>query len=93
MLRLVEYPVGNIVTTLLLVLAELSLTGMKTITILIISILMMAGCAKRPDVPISTIDFSGREIHVLNIEKIKDSIELNLTDIADNLHFIHLETN
>jgi hypothetical protein len=65
---------------------------MKCSIFLIVTAIVSFGCIRNPDRAVIRIDISGQTVNQLDIEKVKDSIVLNLSDIAGDLHFIQLET-
>lgn len=63
----------------------------KSIPVLVFCFVLL-GCSKSPNEAISTIQISGRNTNLFYLEGVSDSISLRLSDIANDLHFIQLET-
>lgn len=66
---------------------------LKTIIISIIAIIALTSCQNRINPIISEIDIDGSIMQVINYEKIKDSSQIKLTDLATDLHIVPLETH
>jgi hypothetical protein len=65
----------------------------KTIFVLCISLILLTGCSKTQRGKLPIVDLNGVEVANLDLEKLIDTIHVKLSQLAENLHVVALQTN
>jgi len=65
---------------------------MKNSLFVFIILMLISACSGGKSGSVTSVDIEGVRVNVLDVENVKDSIELSLSDLVEDLHFVRLET-